>query len=204
MVSISDRTPSLVGGAQFTQRTAREGKVAEGLSPIAMMAKVAREAFEDAGAKDLAAAIDTVAVVRFTADSPGDQGRLPKRTFRNPPLSLANHLNIKPRRALYTATGGNTPQWLVNRTAEEIARGECEAALLAGAEYIATMIGAMKQGVDLGWDKGPDHDPGSDPEEIGNQRAGTNDYEARYGLRFPVNVFPLFENALRGQWGLSR
>ncbi|HTT96481.1 MAG TPA: acetyl-CoA acetyltransferase [Rhizomicrobium sp.] len=203
MASINDRTPILVGAAQFTQRTAREGKVAEGLSPIAMMAKVARDAFADTGAKDLAAAIDTVAVVRFTADSPGDQGRLPKRTFRNPPLSLANHLNIKPRRALYTATGGNTPQWLVNRTAEEIARGECEAALLAGAEYIATMIGAMKQGIDLGWDKGADHDPGSDPEQIGNQRSGTNDYEARYGLRFPVNVYPLFENGLRGQAGRS-
>ena len=36
-----------------------------------------------------AARIDTVSVVRFTADSPGDQGRLPKRMFRNPPLSLA-------------------------------------------------------------------------------------------------------------------
>ena len=63
------------------------------------------------------------------------------------------------------------------------------------------MIAAMKQGVDLGWDKGPDHDPGSDPDEIGNQRAGTTEYEARYGLRFPVNVYPLFENALRGQAG---
>jgi len=195
---IDPRTPILVGGAQFTQRTAREGKVQEGLSPIQMMAKVAREAFTDAGA-DIANAIDTVAVVRFTADSPGDQGRLPKRMFRNPPLSLARHLEIAPRRTLYTATGGNTPQWLVNRTAEEIARGECEVALLAGAEYIASLLGAMKAGVDLGWGAGPDHDPGSDPEEIGDQRSGTTEYERRYGLHFPVNVYPLFENALRGE-----
>jgi len=194
---IDPRTPVLVGGAQFTQRTAREGKVRESLSPIQMMAKVAREAFADTGA--IASAIDTVAVVRFTADSPGDQGRLPKRMFRNPPLSLARHLDIAPRRALYTATGGNTPQWLVNRTAEEIARGECEVALLAGAEYIASLLGAMKAGVDLGWGTGPDHDPGSDPEEIGDQRPGTTEYERRYGLHFPVNVYPLFENALRGE-----
>src|ERR1700749_4932503 len=197
MVSISDRTPSLVGGAQFTQRTAREGKVAEGLSPIAMMAKVARDAFADAGAKDLAAAIDTVSVVRFTADSPGDQGRLPKRMFRNPPHALANRVGAKPRRAFYTATGGNTPQWLVNRTAEEIANGECDVALLAGAEYIASMLGAVKQGIDLGWGNGPDSDPGDDPTEIGDMRAGTNDYERRHGLAFPVNVYPLFENGLR-------
>jgi acetyl-CoA C-acetyltransferase len=104
---------------------------------------------------------------------------------------------------LYTATGGNTPQWLVNRTAEEIARGECEVALLTGAEYIASLLAAMKAGVDLGWGSGPEHDPGSDPEEIGDQRPGTTEYEARYGLRFPVNVYPLFENALRGQAGRS-
>ena len=184
MSSPHPRTPILVGGAQFTQRTAREGKVGESLSPIAMMAKVAREAFADAGG-NLAGAIDTVSVVRFTADSPGDQGRLPKRMFRNPPQSLAKQLAIAPRRTLYTATGGNTPQWLVNRTAEEIARGECDVALLAGAEYIASMLGAMKQGVDLGWGKGADGDPGDDPVEIGEQRSGTTDYERRHGLRFP-------------------
>ena len=190
---IDPRTPILVGCAQFTQRTAREGKVAESLSPIAMMAKVAREAFADAG---IEAQADTVAVVRFTADSPGEQGRLPKRMFRNPPLSLAGHLGLAPRRALYTATGGNTPQWLVNRTAEEISKGECEIALLAGAEYIASLLAMMKQGIDPGWG---DHDPGSDPEEIGDQRSGTTEYERRYGLQFPVNVYPLFENALRGE-----
>jgi len=196
---IHPRTPILVSGAQFTQRTAREKKVRESLSPIAMLTEVSRRALADAGTEKLEAAIDTVAVVRFTADSPGDQGRLPKRMYRNPPLSLANEIGLKPRRVFYTATGGNTPQWLVNRTAEEIARGECEAALLAGAEYIASMLGAIKEGVDLGWGREAFADPGSDPEEIGDTRPGTNDYERAYGLAFPVNTYPLFENAIRGQ-----
>lgn len=199
---IDPRTPILVGGAQFTQRTAREGKICESLSPIEMLAKVARLAIADTAAgESLTREIDTVAVVRFTADSPGDQGRLPKRMFRNPPGSLAKHLDIAPRRALYTATGGNTPQWLVNRTAEDIANGECEVALLAGAEYIATMMGAIKQGIDLGWAESADADPGGDPMEIGEQRAGTTPYERAYGLHFPVNAYPLFENAIRGQKG---
>jgi acetyl-CoA C-acetyltransferase len=198
MNMIDPRTPVLVGGGQFTQRTAREGKLAESLSPIAMLEKAARLALADTGKEHaLTAALDTVAVVRFTADSPGDQGRLPKRMFRNPPLSLANRLGAAPRRAFYTATGGNTPQWLVNRTAQDIANGECEAAVLVGAEYIATLLGAMKQGFDLGWDKEPD--PGNDPEEIGDQRQGTTAYERAYGLHFPVNAYPLFENAIRGQ-----
>jgi acetyl-CoA C-acetyltransferase len=198
--AIDPRTPILVGGGQFTQRTAREGKIRESLSPIGMLAKAARLALSDTGAGvELAREIDTVAVVRFTADSPGDQGRLPKRMFRNPPDALAKQLEISPRRAMYTATGGNTPQWLVNRTAEEIVNGECDVALLAGAEYIATLLGAMKQGIDLGWANTADADSGSDLEEIGDQRAGTTEYERRYGLHFPVNTYPLFENAIRGQ-----
>jgi acetyl-CoA C-acetyltransferase len=204
MDRIDPRTPLLVGAGQFTQRTAREGKIQQSLSPIAMLAKAARLALADCSAGEkLARELDTVAVVRFTADSPGDQGRLPKRMFRNPPAALAQHLGISPRRAFYTATGGNTPQWLVNRTAEEIANGECEAALLLGAEYIATLLGAMKQGIDLGWANDPDADPGSDPEEIGDTRAGTSEYERRYGLHFPVNTYPLFENAIRGAKGCA-
>jgi acetyl-CoA C-acetyltransferase len=198
MSTLDPRTPILVGGAQFTQRTAREGRVAQSLSPIAMMEKVAKLAFDDTGAGGkIAGALDTVAVVRFTADSPGEQGRLQKRMFRNPPLSLANHLGAKPKRMFYTAVGGNTPQWLVNRTAEEIANGTCDVALLTGAEYIASMITAMKQGVTLDWSA--DTDPGSDPEEIGDMRPGVNAYELKYGLNFPVNAYPLFENGLRGQ-----
>lgn len=199
MSGIDPRTPILVGAAQFTQRTAREGKLTESLDPIAMLTEVSRRAIADTGANNLSAAIDTVSVVRFTADSPGDQGRLPKRMYRNPPHSLANKLGAKPRRSFYTATGGNTPQWLVNRTAEEIALGECDVALLAGAEYIASLLGAIKKGVDLGWGKGSDADPGDDPVEIGDMRPGTSDHERRHGFAFPVNVYPLFENSLRGE-----
>ena len=197
MKPLDPRTPILVGGGQFTQRMAREKKFAESLSPIAMLAKAANLAMADAGASDaLARAIDTIAVVQFTADSPDVHGRVPKRLFRNPPGSLAKHIGANPRRALYTSTGGNAPQWLVNRTAEEIANGTCEVALLAGGEYLATFLGALKSGVALDWSA--DADPGHDPEDIGDARHGTSEYERRYGLHFPVNTYPLFENAIRG------
>ena len=163
------RTPILVGGGQFTQRTARENKIRESLSPIEMLAKAARLALDDCGSGDtLSREVDTIAVVRFTADSPGDQGRLPKRMFRNPPAALAKHLGIVPRRALYTATGGNTPQWLVNRTAEDIANGECEVALLVGAEYIATLLGCDEAGRRSRLGAKRRCGSGSDPEEIGD------------------------------------
>ncbi|MBV8799514.1 MAG: acetyl-CoA acetyltransferase [Alphaproteobacteria bacterium] len=200
--TLDPRTPILVGGGQFTQRTAREGKPQESLLPIEMLVKAARLALADSEVGEkLVREIDTVAVVRFTADSPGEQGRLPKRMFRNPPGAIAKHLGIVPRRTFYTATGGNTPQWLVNCTAEEIANGDCEAALLAGAEYLATWMAALKHGINLGWTEGVDTDTGDDPEEIGDARPGTSDYEQRYGLQFPVNTYPLFENAIRCKKG---
>ena len=193
---IDPRTPILIGGGQFTQRTAREGRLGQSLDPIEMLEKASRLALDDTGAADaLPRAIDTVAVVRFTADS-SDVGRLPNRMFRNPPLLLSRKLGASPRRTFYTSAGGNTPQWLVNRTAEEIANGECDAALLVGAEYIATMLAALRQGFNLGWDD--KEDPGTDPAEIGELRAGTSAYEKAYGLNFPVNAYPLFENAIRG------
>ncbi len=202
--TLDPKTPILIGAAQFTQRTAREKQFAESLNPMELLAKAARGAVADTGAAAaLAAAIDTVAVVGFTADAPLEQGRLVKRLFRNPPASLATHLGAKPRRTLYTGTGGNTPQWLVNRTAAEIASGACDVALLAGAEYLATFFGALSEGLDLGWSNSPDADPGSDPEMIGDDRPGTSAYERAYGLQFPVNTYALFENAIRGAKGRS-
>jgi len=194
---IDPRTPVLVGGGQFTQRTAREGRLHESLDPIGMLEEAARRALADAGIGD-PRALDTVSVVRFTADS-SETGRLPPRMYRNPPRSLSNRIGASPRRLFYTAAGGNTPQWLVNRTAEEIAKGECEAVLLAGAEDLSTMLRAIKQDVDLKWGE----DTGDDPVDIGEARRGVNDIEKAHGLYFPTNIYPMFENAIRGAHGRS-
>lgn len=196
--TVDSRTPVLVGAAQFTQRTAREGKFAESLNPIEMLAKSARGAIADTGVAALADAIDTIAVVRSASDNEGAQGRAAQRLFRNPPAALARHLRADPRRALYTTAGGHSPQWLVNRIAEEIATGQCEVALLAGAECLATIAGAALQDIDLNWAGSADTDPGSDPEEIGDARPGVSEHERLHGLNFAVNTYPLFENAIRG------
>lgn len=197
---IDPRTPILVGGGQFTQRTAREGRIEESRDPIGMLEEAARRALADtgAGAKALHA-LDTVAVVRFVADS-SEAGRLPARMYRNPPWSLARKLGAAPRRHIYTSSGGNTPQWLVNRAAEEIANGEAEAVLLAGAEDLASMLGALKRGIDLNWGDGANPPPG-DPIEIGEFRRSVTEHEKAHGLYFPVNIYPMFENAIRGAHG---
>lgn len=190
-----DKTPILVGGGQFTQRTAQQGKFEESLDPMQMLEKAARMAAADTGAGDkLWSKVDTISVVRFTADS-SEAGRLPIGQYKNAPRTLAKRLGATARREFYTSAGGNTPQYLVNRTAEEIANGETEVALLAGAEDLATMLGALKRGIKLEWGD----DPGGEPIHIGETRSGVNDYERAHNLYFPVNTYPLFENGLRGK-----
>ncbi len=189
-------TPILVGGGQITQKGVA---VLDALSPMQLMAEAAKRALADAkGGDALAKALDTVAVVRFTADSP-EAGRLPAGQYSNAPRSLANAVGAKPSRELYTATGGNTPQWLVNRTAEEIARGETDCALLAGSEGLATLFSALAQGAKLDWDD----EPGGEPTHIGVEKPGVNAMERRHAMFFPVNTYPMFENGIRGQLGRS-
>lgn len=193
-----DRSPVLIGGGQFTQRTAQEGRFADSLDPIAMMQRASAAAFADTGASDarIAPALDLIAVVQFITDT-GEGGGTPKRQWHNPAWSLAQRLGAGPRRTIYTAGGGNTPQALVNAVAEEIANGTCEVALLAGAEYLASLLGAMKKGVALPWPG----EQGPDPEGFGTDRRFVTDTERAHGLQFPVNAYPLFENAIRGRAG---
>ncbi len=196
---IDDNMPVLIGGGQLTQRTALAGKFEESLDPMQLLHEATRRALADTGAGDkIPALIDNISVVRFTADS-SEAGRLPIGQYSNAPRSLGNRIGAKARREYYTAAGGNTPQWLVNRTAEEIARGETKLALLAGSEDLATLIGALNKGIALKWGE----DAGGEPIHIGDGRRGTNDIEKAHALYFPVNAYPLFENGIRGHKGRS-
>ena len=189
-----DRMPILIGCGQLTQRTAQQGKLEQSLDPLQLLTEAAIRALGDTTKADaLKPLIDNISVVRFTADS-SETGRLPIGQYTNAPRSLGNRIGAKARREYYTAAGGNTPQWLVNRTAEEIANGETTVALLAGSEDLATLIGALNKGVPLKWGE----DAGGEPIHIGENRRGVNDMERAHSLYFPVNSYPLFENGIRG------
>jgi acetyl-CoA C-acetyltransferase len=191
---IDDKMPILIGGGQLTQRTAQTGKFEESLDPMQLLHEASKRALADTGvAEKIPTLIDNISVVRFTADS-SEAGRLPIGQYSNAPRSLGNRIGARARREYYTAAGGNTPQWLVNRTAEEIANGETTMALLAGSEDLATMIGALNKGVPLKWGE----DAGGEPMQIGDNRRGSSDVERAHALYFPVNTYPLFENGIRG------
>ena len=184
--------PVLIGAGQLTDRRAPE----EVATPIELMAEALRKAAEDAGpGESLLQAADVLLAMGLTADSPEAQG-LP--SYVNVPALVAGALNISPASQLYTATGGNTPQMMVHRYAQQIVEGQCEQVLFTGAEARAGMIGRLKAGLDIdGWQS----QEGEPPEMVTTERLPATPHEAAHGILLPASVYPLFENALRGKYG---
>ena len=195
---IDPRTPILVGCGQITDTTSQPSSER---SNVAFCAEAARLALADTGASigadALGRKLDAVAVLEFFPDvSPRFASPFGRCT--NPPRSVANRLNAAPRQQIYTHQGGNTPQYLVNRFAEEIANGDTEFALICGAELLRSTQNARKAGLAI------DHneDPGGEPTRVGDKRFGFSDEEARHDLRAAIHFYPLLENAIRA--GLKR
>ena len=186
-------TPVLVGCGQLTEKQA-DG---EGRLPTELMADAARQAGQDAGpAQAIFDDIDTIVAVGLTVDANVSPNPL-SGLFDNVPKTVANLLGIEAAHYYYTATGGNTPQMLVNHFAEQIAQGQTGTVLLSGAEALRTMLQRFK--LQLPFDRWMDS-PGGSPTTIGDNRAPVNEHEAGFDLQTPANAYPLFENALRGKY----
>ncbi len=196
---MDDRTPVLIGAGQFTYR----GKPEVSPSPTALLKIAAERAAADAGigAAGLAA-IDSLAVAGFTIDAPGsNRGAIPHST--NPPANLAKQIAAAPAWSVYSHMGGNTPQQLVNVLAERIAKGETDLALAVGAEFLGSAMKRLTQGFGFeDWQADEDQSLEA-PDRIGDPRPGVTPYEARHGINRPINIYPLFENALRARDGRS-
>ena len=114
--------------------------------------------------------------------------------FADPVADLAQMLGAHPADREHTPVGGNSPQMLVNETAEKIAKGEVKLALLTGVEVLSTITRAQKAGIEL---------PFGQITLTEEDRNGSLPVELAHGLFPPVNVYPLFENALRAKRGRS-
>lgn len=196
---MDDRTPVLIGAGQFTYR----GDPAVSPSPTALLKIAAERAAVDAGIGTHGmASIDTLAVAGYTIDSPGSRrGMIPHST--NPPVSLSKALGAAPRWSVYSEMGGNTPQYLINMLAERIARGETDLALTVGCEFLGSAMKRMGKGLSFDDWKADEDETLDPPARVGDARSGNTAYEARHGLNRPINIYPLFENALRARDGRS-
>lgn len=163
------------------------GQCAERQAPVSAMDLMARAAAEClAQAPALADRIDRVSVVNVMSPVPPA-----------PASALARRLGISPARAEVSTIGGNSPQWLLTRAADDIAAGRAGAVLVAGAEAQRT-VKAMASPPLLAEEGNMPPDP-----VVGDRRAGVGQAELDAGLIAPVHVYALFESVLAHRAGRS-
>jgi acetyl-CoA C-acetyltransferase len=183
LVTLDPRTPVIVGVGQYNHRA---DSLDDALEPAALMERAALAACADAGL-DGPPAADVVRVVNIIG-----------WRYRNAPRFLAERLGITGARLGETTPGGNSPQALVNTTALDILAGDVDVAVLAGAEAFRTYMRARKEGVKLDWPKADDDDH---PERIGKELDMSHPAERELGIVMPVQIYPMFETALRAAAG---
>ncbi|MDX1580462.1 MAG: acetyl-CoA acetyltransferase, partial [Alphaproteobacteria bacterium] len=193
---MEDSTPVLIGVGQFTEKDVAPENAHP---PMGLAGEAAKAALEDTGAaKEVTAAIDTLAVVRIFPDSTNRPRMMhPFGRAENPPRAVARRIGANPANAIYTPVGGNTPQQLINEMSERIVAGDVSVALLCGSEALQTMKMALRNGVELDWQE---EDEGS-LEDRGLGPALFSKHEWDHGIGIPTQTYPLFEQAIRGQQG---
>ena len=173
-----ERTPVVIASGQALERT-------DLVNPVDLMVRACESALTDVPA--LRDRIDRLSVVDIMT-----------KVGPAPATELATRLGLGPDTAReVTTVGGNTPQWLVNRAASEIAAGTLSVTLIAGAEAIRSSRARRHQG--LHRDEGV-ADLAADP-VVGDDRPGYGPAELAIALLAPIHVYPLFENVLAARAG---
>ncbi|MDE1174101.1 MAG: acetyl-CoA acetyltransferase [Parvibaculaceae bacterium] len=197
-MSVSDNTPIIIGVGEASERI--DAPDYSAASPVELASRAARAALLDAGSADLAAHVDLVAAIRqFEISTPGAVA--PFGCADNLPRAVARRIGANPTHAILEVTGGQGPQHLVNELAHAIAGGKAKMALIFGSEAISTVRHLMAQGEKRDWSE----QIGGQMEDRGYGLEGlvTPDL-IKHGLRIPITIYALFENARRARLKLDR
>jgi len=188
-VTLDPRTPVIIGVGQYLHRA---DSLDDALEPVALMEEAVRLAATDAGL-DGPPPADSVRVVSVIG-----------WRYRNAPRFLADRLGYDTSpdgvELGESSNGGNSPQALVNRTALDIASGNVDVAVLAGGEAFRSFMRARREGVKLDWPKADDDDL---PVRIGTELDMNLAAERERGIVMPIQMYPMFETALRAASGRS-
>ena len=178
----------VVGVGQVRNRPGLDSPEWEPQEPAQLMATALARAASDAGSPRLLAEAEFIGCIPPMAWSYDD---LPGR--------VAELAKAKPREKLEPPGGGEGPILLLDDVANRIADGELEIALLAGAECVYSRRRARAENRKLAWTPGGD----GFPRFLASMKPFANALEARHGVRQPVDMYPLYENALRAKAGRS-
>jgi len=179
---VSERTPILVGVGQVLQRTDDLDAARE---PLDLMVEAVRLAAEDAGSGELLSRADAVCVIRGMWRY-GDPGR-----------AVAERVGCPGAKTALTHYGGNYGQSAATRAFLEIQRGALDVAILTGAECGRTWARLAKQGRGSSWSEAP----GTPDDIIGDELEMWHEAELLRGIRMPIQMYPIFEVALRAADG---
>lgn len=196
-MATDDRTPIFVGVAQVAQH---EDDPAAAREPLELMVEAVQAAAADTGNPAIAAAADSVRVVR------GMWG------YGNPARAVAGRVGCDSAETGITTLGGNYVQALTNRSFLDIQNGRNEIVIVTGAECGRTQARARKAGVELDWNPLPTK-PGANPRArddsdkpeffIGSDKVTRHEAELKRGIERPIQYYPMFEVALRHAAGES-
>lgn len=177
------RTPVIVGSAQLNHRD-QQGE------PIELMCEVGDAALADSGAAaGLRSRIDAVRAVG---------GIWP---YRDPAAVIAGHLGRPDAHRTLTVIGGNEVYDLVNDTAQRIAAGEFEVAIICSAETGRTRRAHQRRGEEPPWRDEPED---ATPDEChGSDQSLVSDEQRDAGLASASNFYAMAEIARRHRIGES-
>ncbi len=183
---IDPRTPVLIGAGQISRRV-DQGE--EPLEPVDLIVEALRRASDDAGVSPGAlAGADAVHIVSLLS-----------WRYRDPGLLVGQRLGASPRDTSLSGIGGNSPQSLVNQTCLDIQAGRADLVMIGGAEAWRTRTGNRKAGQEITWTRQGD--------DVALARVSTPAVvmsapgEQARGVILPLQVYPLFEQALRIELG---
>ncbi|WP_257169253.1 acetyl-CoA acetyltransferase [Bradyrhizobium sp. SRS-191] len=176
-----ERIPVIVGVGEIVDRPK---DLAEGLEPLALLEQAIRRAENDAGAK-LIQDTGSLDVVNFLS-----------WRYRDPEQLLAQRLGVTPAHCSYGPVGGESPIRYLHEAALRIARGECDVAVVCGAEAQSTATKAERAGVALPWTPFA-----HDVEEPKRGAAFQKPLAVKLGVFRPVSVYPFYEVASAAKWG---
>ena len=179
-------TPVLVGIAQLEQR-AEDPVLAK--EPLTLMIEAVQAAAADARAPELLKRTGSVRVVR---------GRWP---YKDPARVIAEAVDAPHAETRMTRFGGNFVQSAVNQAALDIQSGRQEIILICGAECGNTQAKAQRAGLNLRTDLDWQAAPGNPDVMIGEDVPMAHEVEVALGVTQPIQVYPMFENALRHHLG---
>ena len=177
------RTPVIVGAGQL--RANRGRTVEQAREPLELLLEAARST----GSPALLRKADAVFAVHVASWA-----------YDNLAARVGSALGATPATLVNTGLGGHLPVRLLDQAAALIWSGDSEIALVVGGEAQASVSLLFKAGVDpssLGWSAAPGGPPAFDADQLGSRAMQAA------GLMYPTRVYPLFENRLQADLGLT-